>query len=168
MPVSCAKLQLIRYFFLNLGLAHHPIKSLIEQGPSPTGLVGGLTRGLVGVVTKPLGGAAEFVAQTGQGLLVGSGWKVIGQPKEPSLPQHICSLGSSPLKYEWKLSSSQVLMVIEVTMDNKCLSPSSLILTTEAIVVVSIFKPELALLVGLQVMSSKEGGRGEIFLTRFC
>ena len=58
-------------------------------------------------------------------------------------------------------------MVIEVTMDNKCLSPSSLILTTEAIVVVSIFKPELALPVGLQVLSSKEGGRGEIFLTRF-
>ena len=32
-------------------------------------LVGGITRGLVGVVTKPLGGAAELVAQTGQGLL---------------------------------------------------------------------------------------------------
>ena len=39
--------------------------------------MGGLTRGLVGVVTKPLGGAAEFVAQTGQGLLVGSGWKIV-------------------------------------------------------------------------------------------
>ena len=38
------------------GIAHHPIKSLVENGPSPTGIVGGLTRGLVGVVTKPLGG----------------------------------------------------------------------------------------------------------------
>ena len=100
--------------------------------------MGGLTRGLVGVVTKPLGGAAEFVAQTGQGLLVGSGWKIVGQPKEPSLPQHICTLGSSSLKYEWKLSSSQVLMMTEVTMDNKCLSPSSLILTTEAVILVII------------------------------
>ena len=30
------------------------------------------------------------------------------------------------------------------------------------------FEPELALLVGLQVMSSKEEGGRENFLTRFC
>jgi vacuolar protein sorting-associated protein 13B len=46
---------------------------MIEGGASPSGLVAGITRGLVGVVAKPLGGAAELVAQTGQGLLTGTG-----------------------------------------------------------------------------------------------
>ena len=47
---------------------------MIDGGASPSGLVVGITRGLVGVVAKPLGGAAELVAQTGQGLLNGTGW----------------------------------------------------------------------------------------------
>lgn len=55
------------------GIAHHPIQALIDGGASPSGLVVGITRGLVGVVAKPLGGAAELVAQTGQGLLHGTG-----------------------------------------------------------------------------------------------
>lgn len=33
-----------------------------------------MSKGLVGMVTKPLGGAAEFVANTGEGLLTGAGW----------------------------------------------------------------------------------------------
>ena len=67
------------------GLAHHPINALLEQGLSPAGLAGGLTRGLVGVVTKPLGGAAELVAQTGQGLLLGTGWSKPLKPRFVSL-----------------------------------------------------------------------------------
>lgn len=41
---------------------------------STRGLVTGVGLGLVGVVTKPLSGAAELVALTGQGLLQGTGW----------------------------------------------------------------------------------------------
>ena len=37
-----------------------------------TGVVSGVGKGLAGVVTKPIGGAAEFLAQTGSGLLQGS------------------------------------------------------------------------------------------------
>lgn len=33
-----------------------------------TGIVSGMGKGLVGVVTKPLGGAAELVSQAGQGI----------------------------------------------------------------------------------------------------
>ena len=118
-----------------LGLAHHPIKSVIEEGASPSGLVGGLTRGLVGVVTKPLGGAAEFVAQTGQGLLVGTGWTQVPIPREASLPQHICSLPSSSLKYEWKLACGSVVLMVEVTTSS--MVPATLILTMEAIIIIS-------------------------------
>ena len=34
-------------------------------------MVSGVGKGLAGVVVKPIGGAAEFVAQTGSGLLQG-------------------------------------------------------------------------------------------------
>lgn len=118
------------------GLAHHPIKSLIEQGASPTGLMGGLTRGLMGVVTKPLGGAAEFVAQTGQGLLIGSGWAQKPSPKELSMPEPICALTSSALKYEWKLECGPIVIMAEVTMEKDGMIATSLILTSEAIILV--------------------------------
>ena len=118
------------------GLAHHPIKALVERGATPTGLVGGITRGLVGVVTKPLGGAAEFVAQTGHGLLVGTGWTEKLQPREPSLPQHICSSSSSGLKFAWKLNCGQILVVAEATEETS-LSPVTLVLTTEAVLIIA-------------------------------
>lgn len=52
------------------GLAHHPLSSLMEEGTvSPRDLAVGLTKGIVGVVAKPISGAADLVAQTGQGLL---------------------------------------------------------------------------------------------------
>ena len=34
----------------------------------------GVSKGLVGMVTKPVGGAAEFVANAGEGFLTGAGW----------------------------------------------------------------------------------------------
>lgn len=37
-------------------------------------LVNSIGLGLVGVITRPLSGAAELVALTGEGLLSGAGW----------------------------------------------------------------------------------------------
>ena len=118
------------------GLAHHPIKALVENGATPSGLVGGITRGLVGVVTKPLGGAAEFVAQTGHGLLVGTGWTEKLRQREPSLPQHVCSVASSGMKFGWKLNCGQIVMIAEATKAED-LSPVTLVLTTEAILIIA-------------------------------
>ena len=56
------------------GLAHHSIETLVTDGLSPLKLIGGVGVGAIGVVTKPLGGAAELVAKTGKGLLRGVGW----------------------------------------------------------------------------------------------
>lgn len=63
------------------GLAHHPLQSMLSGQASPKGLVTGVGRGLVGVFTKPLSGAADLVAMTGQGLLQGAGWSNL--PKVP-------------------------------------------------------------------------------------
>lgn len=120
------------------GLAHHPIKSLLENGPSPGGLVGGITRGLVGVVTKPLGGAAELVAQAGHGLLVGTGWTQDLKQREPSLPQHVCSTNSSSLKFQWKFDCGQIIMMAEVVQQlESSMVPTTLIMTQDAVFIVS-------------------------------
>ena len=59
------------------GLADQPIQNIVSQMTDDEGrtsrtatagsLVTGVGKGLVGVITKPIGGAAEFVSQTGQG-----------------------------------------------------------------------------------------------------
>ena len=72
-----------------------------------SGIVTGVARGLVGVVTKPLGGAAELVAQTGQGLLHGTGWYTETVHRSTALPDPICSIASSELKYVWKMQTPQ-------------------------------------------------------------
>lgn len=59
------------------GLADQPIQTLLASGgqdrlrssasSTASDLMTGVGKGLVGVFTKPIGGAAEFVSQTGQG-----------------------------------------------------------------------------------------------------
>lgn len=56
------------------GLAHHPLQQVWSGEITTKSFVTGVGLGLVGVVTKPLSGAAELVALTGQGLLQGAGW----------------------------------------------------------------------------------------------
>lgn len=54
------------------GIADQPIQGILSsqivtENSLATGFVAGVGKGLVGVVTKPIGGAAEFLSQTGQG-----------------------------------------------------------------------------------------------------
>lgn len=49
------------------------MQALMTEGLTPSSVVGGVGKGLVGIVTKPIGGAADLLVHTGQGLLqVGS------------------------------------------------------------------------------------------------
>lgn len=94
------------------GVAHHPLFALLQSqspsppsGPSPPpssssssesppyrlarvaeGFAGGVGRGLVGLLAKPLAGVADFVAFTGAGFMhrMGTGWGIT-----PS-PNHMC------------------------------------------------------------------------------
>lgn len=62
------------------GLADQPIQNILSQesdtdsqvskskSATASGIVTGVGKGLVGVFTKPIGGAAELVSQTGQGI----------------------------------------------------------------------------------------------------
>ena len=74
-------------------------------------------RGVVGVVTKPLGSAAELIAQTGHGMLSGTGWTRDRRPRLLSLPTLVFDLTSSPLKYQWKvLRETEVAAVLEASL----------------------------------------------------
>lgn len=61
------------------GIVEQPMQSFHQmQGPtSPTGtarsILTGVGKGLLGAVTKPVGGAMELVSQTGQGIMHGTG-----------------------------------------------------------------------------------------------
>jgi vacuolar protein sorting-associated protein 13B len=122
------------------GLAHHPIQVLIRDGLSPLGLVGGMSKGLVGIVAKPLGGAAEFIAQTGQGLLAGSGWTRERKAKRMCLPGLVLDQPSSELKFAWKMPDlGLVLCSLEAVLqepDNQ-LSPVTCLVTTDSLVIVN-------------------------------
>ena len=81
-----------------------PINRLLQLNIKFLYLASGIARGLVGAVTKPLGGAAEFVAQTGAGLLSGAGWTVAQTPKAPPTPMHTQDYSAHPLKYAYKVT----------------------------------------------------------------
>ena len=93
------------------GLAHHPLQVLLTEGVSPAKLVASVGKGLIGMVAKPLGGAAEFIALTGQGLLVSSGWTRERQHVRSAIPNLVVDIKSSVLKYDWNFSGADDLVL---------------------------------------------------------
>ncbi|GLH10327.1 Vacuolar protein sorting-associated protein 13 [Gryllus bimaculatus] len=128
------------------GIAHHPIQTVMTNGPSPGGLVASVGRGLVGVVTKPLSGAAELVARAGEGLLYGAGWASLPEVRHNPIIDHTFCGVNSHLKYAWKLVGSgaagkeSLLFVTEAT----AITPSgayeavALVLCTHALFLVNL------------------------------
>ena len=86
------------------GLADQPLQVLMSNG-SATGtsatrkMMGGVSRALVGAVTKPIGGVAEFVSQTGLGLLHGTGLVMLPQRKRSPMTVSSNAFNSSITKY---------------------------------------------------------------------
>ncbi|XP_072392830.1 intermembrane lipid transfer protein VPS13B [Diabrotica undecimpunctata] len=125
------------------GVSHHPLQSMMSDGASPRSLVTGVGLGLVGMVTKPLSGAAELVALTGQGLLQGAGWTSLPEPRNSPSIDKINQNANSLLKYSWKniqaLTPSHLLYVTEATsISNAQYEAIALILTLESLIVVNL------------------------------
>ncbi|XP_012288372.1 vacuolar protein sorting-associated protein 13B [Orussus abietinus] len=85
------------------GLAHHPLQQVWSGDATTTSVVTGVGLGLVGVITKPLSGAAELVALTGQGLLRGAGWNSLPSPRRRPIIHYTSSNCNAPVKYSWML-----------------------------------------------------------------
>lgn len=124
------------------GLAHHPLQSVLSGQPSPRGVVTGVGRGLVGVFTKPLSGAADLVAMTGQGLLQGAGWSNLPQLRQQTKVEKEKIQRSALIKYSSKIqhpNAIQCLLVIEATLETSpsCFKAVTLMLTTQSVIILS-------------------------------
>uniref|UniRef100_A0A8C7Y913 Vacuolar protein sorting 13 homolog B n=1 Tax=Oryzias sinensis TaxID=183150 RepID=A0A8C7Y913_9TELE len=76
-------------------------ESQSSAGTKAKGVISGVGKGIVGVFTKPIGGAAELVSQTGYGILHGAGlWQLPKQLYQPAEEKFALS-PNSHLKYVW-------------------------------------------------------------------
>ncbi|XP_066547149.1 intermembrane lipid transfer protein VPS13B isoform X2 [Amia ocellicauda] len=115
-----------------------------SAGSKAKGVISGVGKGIVGVFTKPIGGAAELVSQTGYGILHGAG--LCQLPKQLYLPTEVQSAQApnSHVKYVWKMLQSlgrpEVHMALEVTIVSGSGQehPGCLLLTSEVLFVVSL------------------------------
>ena len=73
----------------------------IAQSNAASGIMSGMGRGIMGVVTKPLGGAAELVSQTGQGLLHGAGLVEVPNSRYTAAECLRSTATNSQVKYLW-------------------------------------------------------------------
>ncbi|XP_075562019.1 intermembrane lipid transfer protein VPS13B isoform X5 [Pelecanus crispus] len=115
-----------------------------SAGHKARGVISGVGKGIMGVFTKPIGGAAELVSQTGYGILHGAGLSQL--PKQRSRPndQHVEQGPNSHVKYVWKMLQSLGRPEVHMALDVMIVSGSGqqhegcLLLTSEVLFVVSI------------------------------
>uniref|UniRef100_A0A7N6B3G8 Vacuolar protein sorting 13 homolog B n=1 Tax=Anabas testudineus TaxID=64144 RepID=A0A7N6B3G8_ANATE len=133
------------------GIVDQPMQNFQRQwemqssaGSKARGVISGVGKGIVGVFTKPIGGAAELVSQTGYGILHGAGlWQF---PKQLYLPteEKTAQAPNSHLKYVWKMLQSlgrpELHMALEVTIVSGSGQEHAgcLLLTSEVLFVVSL------------------------------
>ncbi|KAL3889914.1 hypothetical protein ACJMK2_002232 [Sinanodonta woodiana] len=134
------------------GLADQPMQNFMahSMADSPhtsrstaSSLITGVGKGIVGVFTKPIGGAAEFLSQTSQGLLHGTGLSKFPNPKYA--PQNLlyedatCGHVKYAIKLLQSLPTSSVICCMEAEqLDLMGMRISvSLILTEDILFVIS-------------------------------
>lgn len=86
------------------GVVDQPIQGIQRANDvkqAAAGVLTGVGKGLVGVVTKPLGGAMELVSQAGQGLLRGTGLSHMPCRLLPVKDDVKMMTSNSNLKYTW-------------------------------------------------------------------
>ena len=137
------------------GLAHQPIQAVINEGISPSSVVSGVGRGLVGVLTKPIGGAADLLVHTGQGLLQGAGWKQQQLPRCPPIREPHSAGINAPLKLAWKLLAALPLecRLVMTALDATLHTPAGSYMP-----VTVLLTPQVSTLVFIIPELSKKGG----------
>lgn len=127
------------------GIARHTL-----EAKSSVGVITGFGKGLLGVVTKPISGAAELLALTGQGVLQTVGFNTMPSPRNHLRITNYGIAAITPTKITWKFLSkfnylSQVLVATNGTLleDEEKSQPVTVALTTETIVLISSETDEL-------------------------
>ncbi|EDO30907.1 predicted protein [Nematostella vectensis] len=129
------------------GVVDQPIQGIqraSDMRSAASGVIAGVGKGLLGVVTKPLGGAMELVSQTGQGILQGSGLSWLPTRRHRVGESLVTNVRNSHLKFVWKVlhfqSEPSLLLCLDATIVT---SPSghgysgSILLTPNTVYIVS-------------------------------
>lgn len=126
------------------GLARHPL-----EARSPVEVMTGVGKGIVGAFAKPLSGAAELVALTGQGVLQSVGYNPLPVPRRgsrsPVSPESVAAFCKIPWKLMKPVSSlKNILFSSVVTLKTSAgLRSMLLCLTPEVIAFLSLETDEL-------------------------
>ncbi len=135
-------LQGLELFSLSLlgaiaGLAEQPLASFRNRDDSQTAtttVLSGVGKGLVGIVAKPVGGVAQLISQTGQGILYGTGLMNIPHRRHRQLEQdarinttishlklsHVCQI---------KDAHDEILDILDYVLEHDSIEHGILILT---------------------------------------
>ncbi|XP_043921582.1 vacuolar protein sorting-associated protein 13B [Protopterus annectens] len=115
-----------------------------SAGHKAKGVISGVGKGIVGVFTKPIGGAAELVSQTGFGILHGAGLSQLPKQRFHPVEQRTDQAQNSHVKYVWKMLQSLGRPEVFMALDVVIVSGSGqehegcLLLTKEVLFVVSV------------------------------
>ncbi|XP_010617862.1 vacuolar protein sorting-associated protein 13B isoform X2 [Fukomys damarensis] len=118
--------------------------SQASAGCKAKDVISGVGKGLMGVFTKPIGGAAELVSQTGYGILHGAGLSQLPKQRYQPSDQHADQAPNSHVKYVWKMLQSlgrpEVHMALDVVLvrGSGQYHEGCLLLTSEVLFVVSV------------------------------
>ncbi|XP_011871179.1 PREDICTED: vacuolar protein sorting-associated protein 13B isoform X1 [Vollenhovia emeryi] len=158
------------------GLAHHPLQQVWSGEATTKSLVTGVGLGLVGVVTKPLSGAAELVALTGQGLLQGAGWNSLPTPRQRPIVQYTTGNNSTSVRYTWRLSpllDHSHDSILHVTSADYVIHQGSnravtLVLTRQALLLVNMAEDSVERIFSLKELTSVDHITDSTMLCLYC
>ncbi|CAO2602515.1 Intermembrane lipid transfer protein VPS13B, partial [Lemmus lemmus] len=115
-----------------------------SAGRKAKGVISGVGKGIMGVFTKPIGGAAELVSQTGYGILHGAGLSQLPKQRYQPRDLHADQAPNSHVKYVWKMLQSLGRPEVHMALDVVLVRGSGqehegcLLLTSEVLFVVSV------------------------------
>uniref|UniRef100_A0A673U4V9 Vacuolar protein sorting 13 homolog B n=1 Tax=Suricata suricatta TaxID=37032 RepID=A0A673U4V9_SURSU len=115
-----------------------------SAGHKAKGVISGVGKGIMGVFTKPIGGAAELVSQTGYGILHGAGLSQLPKQRYQPCDLHADQAPNSHVKYVWKMLQSLGRPEVHMALDVVLVRGSGqehegcLLLTSEVLFVVSV------------------------------
>ncbi|XP_012543255.1 vacuolar protein sorting-associated protein 13B isoform X3 [Monomorium pharaonis] len=158
------------------GLAHHPLQQVWSGEVTTKSLVTGVGLGLVGVVTKPLSGAAELVALTGQGLLQGAGWNSLPTPRQRPIVQYTTGNNNTSVRYIWRLSpllDHSHDSILHVTSADYVIHQGSnravtLVLTRQALLLVNMAEDSVERIFSLKELTSVDHITETTMLCLYC
>lgn len=143
------------------GIARHTL-----EAKTSVGVIAGLGKGLLGVVTKPISGAAEFLALTGQGVLHTVGFNTLPSPRHFKSISNLTSNNLTLTKATWKFLAKvnyidRVLATAQGTLIENHETAESVIvaLTTEVIMLISAETNDLVKLIVIANIRAELGAR---------